>query len=498
VSHGKQTINKMKKKLLALLTISLIHTGIIAQNLTIPTDQWPVIHQNNYGTKESPYPGPVSLNIQTEESLNNKPVLMLQGNDYLYYQVSQLPYLYAFDPEDITSGPVHQVYTGAWFPNMGGGMIDNLDNNWWNISGRLIRYNSTFTVVDSSQNYATNNGDPVPPVNGVSLLNGNRILASSVLNHAWILSTELDSLSNVFPILDTINFQNFIFNGDSIWLNTIQFNPRPILDDSGFVYLTGGDWLAKISFDTTTNKFNREIEWAFENPTAAVSEFTLSNPVIINNHICVSTTAQANSYEELYVLNLNTGMLEYSFTPFPNALGVDALHTLGGIQSSNSLFALGNSPDGNAGVASYNLSTGLELWPFVSLKNISEAFCISSANDKLYLSYSEDALSPFKIASIDLNSGISTDIYIDSTITALPTGHLGLIGSAGLIYPTPNGIIRLWNNSSNGIPPVSSQLNKPKLLKIIDLLGREVTPLKNTLQIYIYEDGSIEKKIILQ
>ncbi|MFT5158385.1 MAG: hypothetical protein ACI83I_002954, partial [Bacteroidia bacterium] len=132
------------------------------------------------------------------------------------------------------------------------------------------------------------------------------------------------------------------------------------------------------------------------------------------------------------------------------------------------------------------------------LKNISEAFCISSANDKLYLSYSEDALSPFKIASIDLNSGISTDIYIDSTITALPTGHLGLISSAGLIYPTPNGIIRLWNNIPAGIPTVSSQLNKPKLLKIIDLLGREVPPLKNTVQIYIYEDGSIEKKIILQ
>jgi outer membrane protein assembly factor BamB len=413
--------------------------------VTIDFTEWAVIHQNNFGTKESTHPGPEGSNIQSEEFLNNPPVLMIQGSEYLYYQVSQSPNLYALDPENIQAGPVHQIATGASFPNMGGGLVDDNGNNWWNVSGKLVRYNSTLTVTDVSENYAIEGGGAVPPTNGLTLLTERRIMASSVLNNAWIMSTEKDLTTNKFAILDTIDFQEFTYNGVAIWENETTFNPRPIIDNDGFIYLVGGDWLVKIAFDSSTDKLNREIVWAFNNPTAGVSDLILSNPIIINNNICISTTAEATSFEEVYVLNLDTGNLLHSLTPFPAAIGRDALHTLGGIQSSNLLFAIGNSPDGDAGVAGYDLNTGLEIWPFVSLKNISEAFCISSANNKIYLSYSEDTSSPFIITSIDITSGIAADIYEDASITTLPRGQLGLVSSAGLIYPTPNGIVRLWN-----------------------------------------------------
>ena len=37
-----------------------------------------------------------------------------------------------------------------------------------------------------------------------------------------------------------------------------------------------------------------------------------------------------------------------------------------------------------------------------------------------------------------------------------------------------------------------------KLVKILDVLGREVTPSKNTPLFYIYENGKVEKKLILE
>lgn len=189
------------------------------------------------------------------------------------------------------------------------------------------------------------------------------------------------------------------------------------------------------------------------------------------------------------------GNLVYDITPFPSALGKDALHTLGGIQSSNIIFTICNSPDGDAGVSAYDLNTGLEKWPFFSLKNISEAFCISSSSNKVFLSYSEDAFSAFKIASIDINTGQYSDIYIDSSITVNPTGHLGLIGYTGLIYPTPTGIVRLFDGPLNIFELEES---KNKIFKIVDVLGRETTPKNNQILFYIYEDGTIEKRIVIE
>ena len=40
--------------------------------------------------------------------------------------------------------------------------------------------------------------------------------------------------------------------------------------------------------------------------------------------------------------------------------------------------------------------------------------------------------------------------------------------------------------------------NKRTLIKIIDVLGREVNPTENITLFYIYDDGSVEKKIIIE
>ena len=40
--------------------------------------------------------------------------------------------------------------------------------------------------------------------------------------------------------------------------------------------------------------------------------------------------------------------------------------------------------------------------------------------------------------------------------------------------------------------------NKKELLKIVDVLGRETKPTTNTPLFYIYENGIVEKKIIIE
>ena len=61
--------------------------------------------------------------------------------------------------------------------------------------------------------------------------------------------------------------------------------------------------------------------------------------------------------------------------------------------------------------------------------------------------------------------------------------------------------IYLIKTDGNG--NVTSTFNIPtssnrKLDKVIDLLGRETNPQQNTPFIEIYDDGSIEKKIVIE
>lgn len=44
--------------------------------------------------------------------------------------------------------------------------------------------------------------------------------------------------------------------------------------------------------------------------------------------------------------------------------------------------------------------------------------------------------------------------------------------------------------------PITTEIIPKKLVKIVDLLGREVKPEKYQLLLYIYDDGSVEKRVI--
>ena len=78
------------------------------------------------------------------------------------------------------------------------------------------------------------------------------------------------------------------------------------------------------------------------------------------------------------------------------------------------------------------------------------------------------------------------DIYIDIIVEATPD----LIDPIDVVQEEFNNLNLVIENSS-------IQYSEPQLLRIIDILGREVTNTKKgALLFYIYDNGLVEKKIV--
>ena len=71
------------------------------------------------------------------------------------------------------------------------------------------------------------------------------------------------------------------------------------------------------------------------------------------------------------------------------------------------------------------------------------------------------------------------------------------------IYATPTttsylGSYKFYLNSSSTTDLGEDTILTKKILKVTDLLGRESKGTKNELLFYIYDDGSVEKRIIIE
>ena len=66
-------------------------------------------------------------------------------------------------------------------------------------------------------------------------------------------------------------------------------------------------------------------------------------------------------------------------------------------------------------------------------------------------------------------------------------------GTGNGIYPTQAACIAVCE-----VTAIEEQNYNKKLLKITDILGREVNEKRNTTLFYIYNNGTVEKKIIIK
>ena len=51
--------------------------------------------------------------------------------------------------------------------------------------------------------------------------------------------------------------------------------------------------------------------------------------------------------------------------------------------------------------------------------------------------------------------------------------------------------------NSTKVDNIKNSIN-PKFIKILDILGRETQPQGNTQLFYIYDDGTVEKRIVIE
>ena len=150
-----------------------------------------------------------------------------------------------------------------------------------------------------------------------------------------------------------------------------------------------------------------------------------------------------------------------------------------------------------------------------------ELYAISAGTDGIYMfggtgdegSYTATN-SPFLssdiwngwVLSVDQNGDIlKSDIYCHDQVNTA-TEYGALIDNGYVIFNDTDaqgdeevGVMKIINGS-NSPTSVKDNLHEIQnsLIKIIDLLGRETSEINNQSLFYIYDDGNVEKRIIIE
>jgi hypothetical protein len=99
------------------------------------------------------------------------------------------------------------------------------------------------------------------------------------------------------------------------------------------------------------------------------------------------------------------------------------------------------------------------------------------------------------VSGIDIEVDSEDNIYVNGTTTSNPT----IVGDSSYTINGPSVFIAKMTPSivSSTTNILAPNPNK-KLLKIVDVLGRETYPNKNVPLFYIYDDGTVEKRIVIE
>ena len=139
--------------------------------------------------------------------------------------------------------------------------------------------------------------------------------------------------------------------------------------------------------------------------------------------------------------------------------------------------------------------TGIE--DFITLKSL---FCYNNNLSILNLSNNtqlfEVSCSGNNLISIDLRNGNNLGLWY---FLSMNNPNLNCIDVEDISYCEYNWSVDSWTSFSNNCNPTSiySTAGNKKLIKIMDIHGRLTKAIPNTPLLYIYSDGSIEKRIFI-
>ena len=139
--------------------------------------------------------------------------------------------------------------------------------------------------------------------------------------------------------------------------------------------------------------------------------------------------------------------------------------------------------------------TGIE--DFIALKSL---FCYNNNLSTINLSNNtqlfEVTCSGNNLISIDLRNGNNLGLWY---FLSMNNPNLNCIDVEDISYCEYNWSVDSWTSFSNNCNPTSiySTAGNKKLIKIMDIHGRLTKAIPNTPLLYIYSDGSIEKRIFI-
>ena len=132
---------------------------------------------------------------------------------------------------------------------------------------------------------------------------------------------------------------------------------------------------------------------------------------------------------------------------------------------------------------------------------LTELFCHSNQILSLDLSNNtqlfEVNCNDNQLMSIDVRNGNNLTLWYFSS-TGNPALNCIAVDEVG--YADYTWLTDSWTQFSNNcnLSAIQNHTTHKKLIKVLDVFGRVVTPKPNMALLYIYEDGTVEKKIIIE
>lgn len=160
------------------------------------------------------------------------------------------------------------------------------------------------------------------------------------------------------------------------------------------------------------------------------------------------------------------------------------------------------------GIEDFSELRELTIWhQFLTTLDLSQNILLESlnctGNEIMYLDLSNNLSLTSLICSE--NQLISLDLRNNTNIISLNTTNninLHCINVDDSAFASANWINNIdpqhyFSNDCNNTSAIDDLSSKNKLIRITDMLEREIKPRFNTLMFYIYQDNKIEKKIII-
>ena len=249
-----------------------------------------------------------------------------------------------------------------------------------------------------------------------------------------------------------------------------------------------------------------------------IEDFTLLRELqCFGNNITSLDMSNNLVLEELYCDNNQIVFLNIANNTLLKSLGC-RWNTLVSIDVTSNLLLEELNIPGNQ-LTSIDISNNVNLGELVINNNLISALDVSNNSWLATLTCDTNQLTSLDVSDLwgldefscsnnsltilDLRNGANADIsYFDcSDNQSLSCIDVDNANWATTNWTVVNGSIdalQYFSTNCSGTTNIQEQTTNKELLKVTDLLGRETKSTKNKILFYIYDDGTVEKKIIIE